>query len=134
NVKSFKKLIAGIDPQNILEEFMMHFVECENLKCLKFFIGVYPELINMQNEEGETLLHFAVKNSYKATAFLLENDADITIKTLYGRTPLLEFFENYYFEDHYDILELLLEQGANIDDVDEDGNGPLHYLAVNIKP
>ena len=136
NVKSFKKLIKDIDPHIILKNFMMHFVENENIKCLKFFIKKYPEMINNQDEYGRTLLHYAVQHSYEATSFLLDCNASTDIKDLNGYTPLLEFFENYYFEEYYNILELLIERVAsnNVNDVDENGNGPLHHLADNIKP
>lgn len=134
NVKMFKRLTKDVEPSTILNTFMLHFVENENINCLKFFIKKHPELINEQNNYIEyTLLHYAVKNSYEATSFLLDKGANIHIKNVYKKSPILEFFEDYYFENHYNILELIINRGANLKDVDEDGNGPLHLFARNVK-
>ncbi len=93
--------------------------------------------VNIQNGEGDSLLHFAVeKQKYEIIDLLLDHGADINIQNDYGETPLhtaVELFiedEGYgeqYLEDA-DLIKFLVNHGANIHIKNEDRKSPLEMM------
>lgn len=82
-----------------------------------------------RDDSNRTLLHYSVLNKdICVTAYLLGKGLGVNIRDDYGQTPLL-YAARYAVDTN--ILKLLLEQGANIHAVDEDGNGVLHQAATN---
>ncbi|WP_252321182.1 ankyrin repeat domain-containing protein, partial [Spiroplasma endosymbiont of Lariophagus distinguendus] len=107
--------------------------------------------INAQDEEGLTILHYAVDNGdlemvkflidynfnlnddillvdelFKVLIKRFKNGANVNIKNIYGDTPLHYAVDNGYFE----IAEFLLKNGANINAQDNEGFTPL-YSAID---
>ncbi|XP_077395947.1 tonsoku-like protein [Festucalex cinctus] len=81
---------------------------------------------NKRNEKGETALHRAcIEGNLKQVQCLLEQGHPVNPKDYCGWTPLHEA-SNY---GHYDIVAMLLDRGANINDPGGDlckGVTPLH--------
>ncbi|XP_077435129.1 tonsoku-like protein [Vanacampus margaritifer] len=81
---------------------------------------------NKRNEKGETSLHRAcIEGNLKQVQCLLEQGHPVNPKDYCGWTPLHEA-SNY---GHYDIVAMLLDRGANINDPGGDlckGVTPLH--------
>lgn len=75
--------------------------------------------------EGMRPLHYAVDSSnLSAVQLLLQHGADMSLKDLFGRTPL-HYASFLRTENSYDIYKLLLENGANCNDKDcLDGASP----------
>lgn len=81
--------------------------------------------VNLQNNSGETPLHFAVSaNNLEIIQFLIENGADIQPQG--DSTPLLAAARRGYFE----IVQFLVRNGADINRRDNNGNSALD-LAYN---
>ncbi len=67
--------------------------------------------LNVKNEYGQTLLHWALnEGSLEAVKFLIENGADFNVEDMHGQTPL--FFAQRY--DYDEIAAYLLEKGARV--------------------
>lgn len=92
------------------------------------FVGVGA---NATNDLGETALHHAVKaENIDEVKRLVENGADPNAQTtrLKGiRTP----FERAIQSGNYEIFSYLLEHGADVNLIDEDGSAPIHFAAKN---
>lgn len=88
-------------------------------------IEPYLKTINQQNDKGYTASILAVmKTSIKTVKLLLKHGADPNIKDIFEMTPIMWAlaFEN---DLQYDMLKLLLENGANIDAQDICGTSVL---------
>jgi hypothetical protein len=81
--------------------------------------------LNCQNREGQTPLHFAAEyRDYEMARLILEHGGDVTIKDGFGNTPLWSaVFDSS--GDHR-IVGLLLDYGADPDDLNRAGRSPLH--------
>ncbi|GJQ69651.1 hypothetical protein Trydic_g15931, partial [Trypoxylus dichotomus] len=79
---------------------------------------------NLQNVDGETVLHEAVWKELGMVRLLIENGADSNIKNKYGCTP----FHWAAYNKDVDIIKLLLEQGANVNLQKENGETALHIV------
>lgn len=70
------------------------------------------------NAEGETALHFAVRNDeQEIAAFLLQNGADVDARNKMGVTPLMVASWSGFDQ----MVELLLKAGADSELKDENG-------------
>ncbi|MDX5527212.1 MAG: ankyrin repeat domain-containing protein [Wolbachia endosymbiont of Andrena nigroaenea] len=77
--------------------------------------------INIQNERGNTPLHEAVESGCKeAVQSLIENGADVKAKTERSEDTPLHFARNA------EITELLIKNGASINEKNKHGCVPLH--------
>ncbi len=90
---------------------------------------------NIQNGEGDSLLHLAVeRNKTDIIQLLLENGADINIQNDYGETPLHIAVELYIEEygvgwnEYADLIKLLVNHGANIHIKNEDRKSPVEMM------
>jgi ankyrin repeat protein len=94
----------------------------------------YGAEVNVRNENGETPLHSASTNGqFEITNLLLKNEADVNARNENGETPLCEVASKYFKHcrrensnfserDHkeycqifFKIIELLVENGADVD-------------------
>ncbi|KAH8881910.1 ankyrin, partial [Thozetella sp. PMI_491] len=83
--------------------------------------------INVQNEKGQTPLWIScLSGNYEMSSFLLSQDADASIESDGGSSPLhhLAVFEDAHAEK---IALMLLEHGANVNGRNAAGYTPLHY-------
>lgn len=77
--------------------------------------------INIQNERGNTPLHEAVESGCKeAVQSLIENGADVKAKTERSEDTPLHFARNA------EITELLIKNGASVNEKNKHGCVPLH--------
>jgi ankyrin repeat protein len=88
--------------------------------------------IDEANDEGCTALHFACKESrWPLAHFLLENFANVNIKDKQGATSFryasmaVEIPRNYTI--YLNVLRLLLQHGATIDEQNDSGWTALHF-------
>lgn len=92
----------------------------EDIEKIKYLLQANPEQLNSVDENGETLLYKATKNSSQRTVrFLLIKGADVNIKNSDGSTPLHVVTSAY-------IARELISRGANLDARDNEGKTPLH--------
>lgn len=104
---------------------------------IKLLLDIIPSMINSQNKQGETPLHYAIqsyslygsKNS-DILKFLFENGADVDIQATNGQSPL--HWLCFRLNGAEPVIDLLLTHGANINGADLDGNTPLHLAARNL--
>lgn len=127
---------------NTFEEFLNSFIEkkvnfpfekyCEknNIKKIKKLIdeGLSP---NSKDNSYNSLLAIAVdNNNLDVVKLLIENGANVNYSgSLSNRTPLIRASKRTYPE----IIEYLLEKGADIDIVDDSGNKAIDYLPTTIR-
>lgn len=107
------------------------YVPFDNIKKAKTVIEANPDLVNLTDEDGRTLLHFAVLQHNKdMVTLLLENKAKVDAKTKEGWTPLHVAIV-FGFGSATEIAEILLAHNADVNAKNKDQNDdtPLH-LAV----
>ena len=98
--------------------FLCFAVLKNNRKLVKMIIEKGVD-VNVEDNDGNTLLHLALRHNFEEIAMLLMvNGADINAKNIYGRSAV------FYVRDK-DLAKLLLIAGANLE-VDNNGNTPLH--------
>ncbi|XP_051169156.1 putative ankyrin repeat protein RF_0381 [Leptopilina boulardi] len=83
------------------------------------------EILNIENDKGETALHYAVSQKhYEAINFLLIEGIDVNCKNIAKWTPL-----HYAVRlENVKICKLLLHFGANVNTNDDGENNPLHLV------
>ena len=81
--------------------------------------------INVQNEFGQSALFYASRE--ESVRVLLDLGADIHLRNKSGQTPLLSCLFNP--EPNLDIITMLAEYGSDVNAVDDNENGLLHYAA-----
>jgi len=78
---------------------------------------------------GNTALHFAcLYDQPKMAKMLVEKGAKVSIRNSSGATPLHFAFRISDQKNRKEIMQLFLKKGANINDVDDEGNSLLHKL------
>ena len=90
-----------------------------------------PALVNTQDKNGRTPLHFATwEENADAVRFLLSRGADVNARDNWGRTPLLTaIYEEILVPNRVPTVTLLLEHGADVHAKDKLGHTPLHIAA-----
>ncbi|RBR23433.1 uncharacterized protein FIESC28_03812 [Fusarium coffeatum] len=115
---------------------------------IDFLLNLDPTTINVQDNDGNTPLHYAARAMGRHDAlyapvftFLCERGADASIRNHKGQTPLHSLFKLDGIESHYETsnerapvmdttaILTLLAHGANVTDADDDGNTPSHLVA-----
>jgi hypothetical protein len=83
--------------------------------------------VNVKDDEyGATPLHYAAYNGHvEISRLLLQNGAEVNVKSISGSTPL------HYaaYNGHVDILHLLVENGADLEAQNNGGERALHDAA-----
>jgi ankyrin repeat protein len=126
-----------IDNVNITPEDVYTSIFLDDADSVKLFLdNEFP--INYKDKSGETLLMKAVKgNSKNVIRLLLKNGADLeersfsklrenTNITIPGKTAL-------YFSENLEILKILVEEGADVNFVNSEGEPLLTYF-IKYKP
>jgi len=92
--------------------------------------------VNVKTSNGYTPLHAANKGRSKALLLLLDQGADIHVKTkvggVCGHTPLhlaASGISGWWSEKHTIAVDILLSKGADVDAKTTSGETPLHIAA-----
>ncbi|VVC27402.1 Outer membrane protein assembly factor BamD,Tetratricopeptide repeat-containing, partial [Cinara cedri] len=90
----------------------------------KAILSITGENLDIQDNEGMNVLHYAAKNNDKFIVdTLLQKKLQVDVKDKKGKTALHHAAEN----NCDSIVETLLQHGANINALDKDGRTPLFY-------
>ncbi|NNM58500.1 MAG: ankyrin repeat domain-containing protein [Legionellales bacterium] len=85
--------------------------------------------INLQNENGQSPLHFAIGyNKLDIAKYLIDKGANVNLQNILGDTPLCLAI----VDEKPDIAKYLIEKGANINLQNNNGLTPLH-LAIQFE-
>jgi ankyrin repeat protein len=110
-------------------------------RVIDFLLDIDPMIINVQDNEGNTPLHYAARNfgqrnkQYTTILKLLcKRGAGASIRNNKSETPLHTFFfrSSNYKPNDIDAIATLLAYGAKVIDADDNGNTPLHLVASNL--
>jgi glyoxylase-like metal-dependent hydrolase (beta-lactamase superfamily II) len=97
-----------------------------DLEKVKALLKEDPKLIEANNENKKTALHFAAQGGHKnIVEFLLKKGADINRNNIADETPI------HYAAamGHKDVVAFLIEKKAIYNSVTLNGDTPLHYAA-----
>ena len=124
-----ENLGANIYAINSLGETIFHsLVFYGEVNRLKKYLEKYPNLINIQDNEGVTPLYLALSlKKFEIFNTFLDFDADINIADKEGGTPT-HFCCIYGYED---CLKRLIDKGAEVNIKTNDGNLPIAYAINN---
>jgi ankyrin repeat protein len=125
------EILESITSKYINDNSLLHYASAQ--KNLNIFNHVI-KIVNKYNEEdakGETPLHWAVmRSSFHIVESLLSvlkaNKLEIDHKTKYGLTP----FHLACIKGDKNVCGLLYENGANINELDNEGNSIIHMLSA----
>lgn len=93
---------------------------------LKAFLTVHE--INEQDEDGCTILHYAVDNNYyQLTCDIIKLEANTNVQNKDGDTPLHLAYKNQKYNTPHHIIKLLLRSGGLLNIHNNEGETPLHY-------
>jgi ankyrin repeat protein len=85
-----------------------------------------PEHVYKKDDEGNTLLHYAVENNNEiALKKLIEMDADINAQNKQGQTPLHVALKNGRVKE----MEIIMDANPDLSIKDNNGNLPIHAAA-----
>lgn len=87
-------------------------------ECLKY-IDINSKLV-----KGRSVLTYSTEQSLEVARYLIDNGADVNHQDDIGLTPLIW----NTLHGNYEIVELLVEKGADITCVDRFGHNALYYF------
>ncbi len=133
---------AVLDETNHNGENALHIATKEGHETTVDILAQHEELINTQNKNGYTPLVIAVRNNkYNIAKILLKHGADATIKSKFPKAlPDTNDNTTAHTRTLIDIciqkrnpemLKLMIENGAPINELDRDGNSPLANTIKN---
>lgn len=97
-------------------------------KMLAFFIK-HGANINLQDDQGDTPLHVSADHNNQTLSVLLSHSAGVNSRNHAGKTPLHVAAVSGYSCSHSEpYTRLLVEAGAEVDAVDNEGSTPLELL------
>ncbi len=106
-------------------------IENNNNKITNLLINKYIDLnldLTIIDKNGNTPLHYAcIKQNYEIAKLLIINGIDINISNFINDFSALNYCVLY---GNLNLLKLLIQYGANIDDQDYYGNTILHYSLI----
>jgi ankyrin repeat protein len=100
----------------------------DNAYAIRFFISPGAKIDALDNSNCTPLFEFG---GDKSTILLLAAGADVHARDERGRTPIIEVASFFMreFDDVRSVVNVMLAGGANLDDVDRDGNIARQLLA-----
>ncbi len=119
NVNVFKELLET----SFTNEMIFDLIDYRNIDVFKYIINKYPEKINTQDSEGNTLLFKCFLNTEQDMAsYLLSKGADVNIQNVNGDTVLHLFYLIPQINYRMSEMEIfLIEKGdmsiKNVDDL-----------------
>ena len=107
---------------------LFNLIRTNNIQKFEEIIKENKSLINKLNNNGLSLLHILViKNNIKLIELLLNNGADVNIKSLKKKRTPLHFAYIYQKNESNELINLLLKYGAKEDILDNDNKKPMEY-------
>jgi ankyrin repeat protein len=92
--------------------------------------------LNVLDKRGNTpLLIFVKRRDLRSCEYLLENEADITLRDHKGRNALHWSLNQTTPQNsnNFDLEEILLEKGVNLNEKDKFGRPPIFYLFTKVE-
>lgn len=97
----------------------------QDVELVKKILNENPNLVNEKDELGFTVAHFvAGAKSQDIVEFVLSKNVNINVKNKYGSTPL-------HIAVYPEIAQILINHGANVNEIDNEEETPLHDCAWN---
>lgn len=109
-------------------DMLLYYADQGDLESVKIVVEVSGADINYTDYYGVTALMFAAQMGHDSVVeYLVDKVADVNLKSLdFQFTALISAVKN----DHLKTAELLIRNGANIDDIDVFGRTALHYATM----
>ncbi|XP_043479806.1 putative ankyrin repeat protein RF_0381 [Leptopilina heterotoma] len=82
--------------------------------------------INEGDPSGDTPLHLAISNNHPSVFDILVKKSNLNATNIYGETPLHLATEG----NHIQLVKILLENGANVNEQTRRGSTPLHLALI----
>ena len=125
---------ANVNASDHLRRTPMHAAARNEFANVVGMLKTYGASINTQDKYGFTPLHYSAMYYNVATKALLDKGADLSIRCFVNKLYPLHVAQKVDF----DIIDILIAAGANVNCVDKYGATPLHYaacgdVACNIK-
>jgi ankyrin repeat protein len=101
----------------------------------KFILEKSTDVINAQDDEGWTALHYAIQNpkfhsKIHVEELLKHKDVNVNVENNIKRTPL--HLACYWWKDiPADLFQIILEKSTDINAHDRHGNTALHYAIIH---
>lgn len=92
-------------------------------------LKLMPLDLNKTDKYGKTALNFGIIKSLELVQHMVELGADINLPCDEDMTPPVSRAGGFW--NHEDIARYLVEKGANLNQVDKNGDTPLHIAAYN---
>jgi ankyrin repeat protein len=119
---------AEVDVLGNNECMPLHLACAQGLVDIMRWLLDHGACVNSQNVELFAPLHIAADNGYlEAVQMLIEHNAEIHIQTDVGQSPLHIAASPWTTRDQVDIMQVLLDHGANPNARDNDNATPLHH-------
>lgn len=95
----------------------------------KSLLKLMPLDLNKTDKYGKTALNFGIIKGLELVQLMVELGADINLPCDEDMTPPVSRAGGFW--NHEDIARYLVEKGANLNQVDKNGDTPLHIAAYN---
>jgi ankyrin repeat protein len=119
---------ADLDVLGYRENTALHIACADELVDIMHWLLDHGAGVNAQNNMLYTPLHYTAScGRLQAARMLIEHNADIHILAEYGMSPLHVAAIHWIKRDQDDIMEVLLDHGADPNARDNDNATPLHY-------
>lgn len=92
-------------------------------------LKLMPLDLNKTDKYGKTALNFGIIKGLELVQLMVELGADINLPCDEDMTPPVSSAGGFW--NHEDIARYLVEKGANLNQVDKNGDTPLHIAAYN---
>ena len=103
--------------------------QSHNMDVIKCLLSIKGANVNLQDHDGYTALHYAVKRkNLDAVSCLVHNGADINLFTSSKQTPLMMACQSH----DMDAINFLVNKGADVNLQDRDGQSALHFASADI--